>query len=149
MTLVELMVAVAIIAIVLGVGVPSFATWVRNSQIRTATESIKNGLQLAQAEALRRNTSVRFQLTSSVDNTCALSTTAANWIVNRGDSASNDPSGSCGAAPSDTDAPYIVQSRSANEGGGNNVAVAASQSTVVFNGLGQAVNLAGGSAAIN
>ncbi|MBV8208658.1 MAG: GspH/FimT family pseudopilin [Burkholderiaceae bacterium] len=63
-TLIELAVALAIAAVLLSQAVPMFSTWMQNVQVRTATESIQNGLQLARAEALRRNRSVMFWLTS-------------------------------------------------------------------------------------
>jgi type IV fimbrial biogenesis protein FimT len=61
-SLVELMVGVTIVAILLAFGLPSFSTWIQNSQIRTAAESVQNGLQLARAEAVRRNADVQFAL---------------------------------------------------------------------------------------
>lgn len=62
-TLVELMIGMAITLITLGIAVPSFSQWLQSTQVRTATESIVNGLQLARTEAVRRNVPVRFQLT--------------------------------------------------------------------------------------
>jgi len=60
-TLIELLIGVAIMTMLLLVGVPSFRTWIQNTQVRTAAESIQNGLQIARNEAVRRNTEVRFQ----------------------------------------------------------------------------------------
>lgn len=61
-TLVELMVVVAVLAALLSIGGPSFMEWIQNSRIRTAAESLQNGLQVARAEAVRRNTNVEFIL---------------------------------------------------------------------------------------
>ncbi len=61
-TLIELMIGISIMAILLAAGLPSFQTWVQNTQIRTSTESVQNGLQLARAEAVRRNEQVSFIL---------------------------------------------------------------------------------------
>lgn len=55
MTMVELMVAVVIFGLLLTLGIQSFSAWIQNSQTRTAAESILNGLQLARAEAVKRN----------------------------------------------------------------------------------------------
>jgi len=66
-SLIELSITVAIVAIKYALAAPSFSTWMANVQIRTATESIQNGLQLARAEAIRRNTSVIFWLTSTAN----------------------------------------------------------------------------------
>jgi type IV fimbrial biogenesis protein FimT len=59
-TLIELMVALVIAAILFGIALPSFRTWIQNTQVRTATESIQNGLQLARTEAVRLNADVQF-----------------------------------------------------------------------------------------
>ena len=61
-TLIELMIALAIFGIVLSLGMPSYRTWVQNTQIRNAAESIQNGIQKARAEAVKRNTSIEFVL---------------------------------------------------------------------------------------
>ena len=149
MSLIEIAVGLAIVAIVLTVGLPSFGTWVQNSKIRTAAESIQNGLQQARSEAVRRNTAVRFQFTSSLDASCALSSAAANWIISL-----DDPSGNCAGAvineafPITDDAnnpsPRIIQRRTAEEGtSGVSISVLvggaapASPFFMVFNGLGR------------
>lgn len=59
-SLVELMVTVAVLAIVLAVGVPSMRTFVENGRIRAAGESWQYGLTLARAEAVRLNLPVAF-----------------------------------------------------------------------------------------
>lgn len=64
-SLIELVIGLAIMAILLSAGLPAFSLWIQNTQNRTAAESIQNGLQLARTEAVRRNTSVRFDLTSA------------------------------------------------------------------------------------
>ena len=134
-TLIELMVGLAIFAFLLMLGAPSFASWIQNGQIRTATEAIQNGLQIARAEAVRRNMPVRFQLTDSLTNACALSTSGSNWVVSL-DSAV----GACAAAPSADlavpTAPRVIQVRAASEGSTNAV-IAADASSIVFNGLGR------------
>ena len=61
-TLIELAVALVIMAILLTFGMPSFSEWIQNAQIRTAAESIMNGIQLARNEAVKRNTGVEFVL---------------------------------------------------------------------------------------
>jgi type IV fimbrial biogenesis protein FimT len=59
-SLVELMVVVAIIGIVAAAAAPSYRDYVKNTRIRSVSESILNGLQKARTEALRNNASVRF-----------------------------------------------------------------------------------------
>lgn len=64
-TLIELMIALVIAAIVLTLGLPGIMQWMQNSQIRTAAESVQNGLTKARIEAIRRNTLVEFVLSNS------------------------------------------------------------------------------------
>lgn len=58
-SLIELMVALAVMGIVFAVGLPSMSTWIQNTNIRTATEAGLSGLQLARSEAVSRNTDVQ------------------------------------------------------------------------------------------
>jgi type IV fimbrial biogenesis protein FimT len=134
-TVVELMIGVALLAIVLAIGGPSFATWMQNLQIRNMSEAMQNGIQLARAEAVRRNSQVRFQLVDSLAAGCALATTGPNWIVSM-DSAVGDCASVNMADAAAPAAPRVIQARSSGEGSRNAV-VAASQSTIVFNGLGR------------
>lgn len=53
-TLVELMVTLAIVAILLAVGVPAFADMIRNNKLRTTTNSFFSSINLTRAEAIRR-----------------------------------------------------------------------------------------------
>lgn len=144
-TLIELMIGLVIVAVLLATGVPAFSAWMQNTQIRNAAEIIKSGLITAQTEAMRRNTLVRFQLTSSIDASCALSTSSPNFVINLGNATSNDPSSAC-AAPSETTAPFIIKEHAASNGM-RNVVLATAQSTLVFNSYGKVVS--GGPAVID
>ena len=64
-TLIELMLTVVVLAILLYVALPNFAVWMQNTQIRTAGEAILNGMQLARAEAIRRNVNVELRMDAS------------------------------------------------------------------------------------
>jgi type IV fimbrial biogenesis protein FimT len=135
-TMIELMVGIAIVAILFSLASPSLSSWLQNSQIRAAADAIQSGLMLARAESVRRNTTVRFQLTSTLNSSCALSTSGTNWVVSLA-----DPTGACGnpsADPGDPNppAPAIIQVRAGAQGS-RNALVAAGQSTIVFNGLGR------------
>lgn len=61
-SLIELMIGISILAILLGLALPSFQTWLKNIQIRNAAESITNGLQRARTEAVAKNTNTIFTL---------------------------------------------------------------------------------------
>ncbi|MDH4189190.1 MAG: GspH/FimT family pseudopilin [Betaproteobacteria bacterium] len=146
-TLIELAIGLMILGILIMAGLPSMRTWLQNSQIRTASDAMISGLQLARAEALRRNTTVRFQLVTDLTASCALSASGRNWVVSL-----TDPSGGCQAAPSETGA-GIVQARDASEGTPSAIvsaknAGATGASLVSFSGLGR-VNNAGAIATID
>jgi type IV fimbrial biogenesis protein FimT len=140
MTLIELMIGIVLLAILLALGAPTFFRWTQNSQIRNAAEAIQNGLMLARAEAVRRNTTVRFQLVTTATNACALDPAGTNWVVSL-----DNPATHCADAPSDTTAPRIIQVRSAAEGSRNAVVNGNGVSLITFNGMGQA----SGAATIN
>jgi len=59
MTLVEIMISLVVLGILLMVALPEFSAWLQNLQLRAATEASLNGLQIARAEAIRRNTLVQ------------------------------------------------------------------------------------------
>ena len=44
-----------VLGIMLALGLPSFVETIQNMQVRTAAESILDGLQIARSEAVRRN----------------------------------------------------------------------------------------------
>jgi type IV fimbrial biogenesis protein FimT len=134
LSLIELMVGLAIVAIALATGVPSFGEWLRNARVRSAAESIQSGLQFARIEATRRNAIVRFQFTDSITSSCALSTTGTYWVVNM--SVSTSPAGKCANTLSDTTSPYLLKI-SPIVSTTSTVAVTAGRSLIGFDGLGR------------
>lgn len=71
-TLIELLVTLSILAVLVALGIPSFQQWLLNTRVRSAAESIQNGLRFARNEAAQRSGNVMFQLTNG--NT-------PNWTV--------------------------------------------------------------------
>jgi type IV fimbrial biogenesis protein FimT len=67
LTLIEIVIAVAVLAILIALAVPSYRAWIQNSQIRTAAESILNGLQTARAEAVKRNVRTELEIGAGTD----------------------------------------------------------------------------------
>ena len=61
-TLIELLVTVAVFGILAALAAPMVGTWLKNGQIRTAADSLLDGLQKARNEAVRRNAPVAFVL---------------------------------------------------------------------------------------
>jgi type IV fimbrial biogenesis protein FimT len=111
-SLIELMIGIVILGITVSFGVSSFRVWIQNTQIRTAAESIQNGLQLARSEAVKLNANVNFILA-----------TDSGWTV-----------GPVGGA--------VTQTRSGNEGSKNVTrTVTGGGTTVTYGGLGNIVAL--------
>ncbi len=89
-SLVELMIAVAIIGVLLALGAPRFADYLRNVKLRSAAEMFLSGVQLARSEAVRMNTSVEFLLTATDPipanvGAAAASASGTNWMVRTAD----------------------------------------------------------------
>lgn len=59
LSLIELMVAVAVAIILSLMAMPVYQTWVAGQQVRAATESLLDGIRIAQGEAIKRNQPVR------------------------------------------------------------------------------------------
>ena len=57
-TLIELMVTLVVLAILLGIGVPSFTEWVRKSRIQAATSNYTGLLAQARSEAVNRQKAI-------------------------------------------------------------------------------------------
>lgn len=145
-TLIELVVVVALMALLLMAVMPSASAWIRNTQIRSVATSLQTGLQRARAEAMRRNTNVRFSLvrlsnSAVMDNSCSVGEDGMSWVVSL-----DDPAGKCATAVSDTTEPRILDKHATGSGSqsvvvhGDDVA-SKDADTVVFNGFGRAVDM--------
>lgn len=100
-TLIELVVTIAIAAILLMVAVPAFSKWFADARIRSVAESLQNDLRRAQAEAVKRNRQVAFVLTDDAPSatTVTAASSARNWTVRalpllNSDEGDDDTSGS-------------------------------------------------------
>lgn len=80
-TLLELMVTLAVSAILMFIAVPSFVSFIRNSQLTTQANAFFTDLSLTKSEAVKRNARVSI-CASSNGATCSGSTNwATGWIV--------------------------------------------------------------------
>jgi len=132
-TLIELMIGLTVLGILIMIGLPAMGHWLQNTQIRTHAETTFSGLQLARAEALKRNAAVRFQFVESLTAGCVLTPLGKSWVVSLG-----DPTGVCNQdpTPDDTATAMIIQKKDGMEGSPNTV-LQSNASIAVFNGLGR------------
>ncbi|MFT3847783.1 MAG: GspH/FimT family pseudopilin [Propionivibrio sp.] len=114
-TLIELMITVVIIGVLATIALPSFSEFIERSNLKSSAESVLNALQLARAEAVRRNELITFSLGTGSG--------PSSWRV-------TEPDGT-----------VVQASRSGGEGGvGVTAAVTPEAATaVVFNGFGRVV----------
>lgn len=81
-SLIELMIAVVLLAILTLLAAPGLSTWMANNRVRASAEALQSSLRLAQAEAVHRNRQTVFALTPA---TPALAATpgenAPNWYL--------------------------------------------------------------------
>lgn len=75
--MIEMIVTIAIVAILMGLAVPSFKIMLTNAQIRTAAQALHDGLQLARVEAIRRNERVIFTKGTESDWTVSIESNAS------------------------------------------------------------------------
>lgn len=134
-SLIELLVGISILAMLLALALPSFSEWIRNNQVRAAAETLREGLQLARSEAVKRNTRVRLNLVDSLTASCALSTAGPYWVVNAG--ASVTPAGNCNAAPDTAAVPYLVQASPMTAAAARVTVAASPVAVVAFDGAGR------------
>lgn len=129
-SLIEIMIGMALFAILLLAAVPTFTTFMQNARLRAVAESFQSGLQLARTEAIKRNGRAELVVTddepvASNVNTATAIVTGQGWIVRFANPATgfND----------------FVEGKSSLEGSaasGSTVAVAATDATIAFNSFG-------------
>jgi len=141
-TLIETIVVLVVLTVLLAQVMPAASDWIRGLKVRNAAESLRNGIERARMEALKRNSRVSLWMVADPSsrvpgNSCVLSSASPAWVVS-----ALDPSGACATEPSLTDAPQLVTRSGASESA-DGISVSALSSTggaanqVRFNGLGQ------------
>lgn len=136
-TLIELMIAVIIFGLLLALGMPAYKDWMSRTKVRVTAETLVAGLGTARNQSLHRNSQVIFSLTDNLAADCVRASTGTNWIVSLA-----NPAGSCDAAPSEANAPRIIEKRSGGEGTSRTTITAltaanAAATNVIFTGLGR------------
>ena len=137
-TLVEMVVAMAIMAILLTMSLPSLSAHMANMAVRNSAESLYAAAQRARAEAIRRNEPVDLVLTDDIPNNAAgaanniatltESATGRNWVVR---------------APNQAVSRQLIDMKLGAESAASKVAVnAGAVGRIQFNGLGESSNAA-------
>ena len=81
-TLVELMVTIAVLAIVLSVAAPSFLGLIQGNRTQTLSQDLLGAVQLARAEAVKRRQTVLVCRRNDAGTDCAEGTDwTAGWLV--------------------------------------------------------------------
>lgn len=137
--MIELMVGLALLALVMFVAIPSLTTWMRGNQVRAATESLQGAVQSARAEAVRRNANVEIVLTSLQGGG-----TASDWRVR---CVAANASATCpgvGVGAEAQGVTYIEQGLNAENSPNAVVSVVPAATTAItFNGVGRITPLPG------
>ncbi len=112
-SLIELMIAVSILAILSAIALPSFLELIAGARLRSTAETFNLGLQLARSEAIKRNAQVFFSFADT------------GWTV--------------GCENVTTDCPAVIQSKPAGEGSLNITLTAnpADATKSTFTGMGR------------
>lgn len=83
-TILELMIAVAVLAIIVGIGVPAFTDIIRRNRLSSQTNGLMGALAIARSEAVKRGTPVTICPASDANqDVCAgnVQWAANGWIV--------------------------------------------------------------------
>jgi type IV fimbrial biogenesis protein FimT len=106
-SLLELMVGLAVVAILAGLAAPGFRTFINNNRVAAAQNDLVAALNLARSEAVRRSTTVTVCASSDGASCATAADWATGWIVFR------DP-GAAGTVATSTD---VLQKWGAISGG--------------------------------
>jgi len=131
-SLIELVIAITIVALLLLVAVPALQTWVSDARVRTAAESFQNAVRLAQSEAVKRSRTAVVMLTDSTPSIDAKPTkNGKKWVVRLLERSTTDD---------DEDSLFV---RGGGEASSGDVTVGGDISLICFNALGQQTGLSG------
>ena len=86
-TIVELLVGLTLLAVLIGLGAPAMSSYLQSSKLASVAASYFSGVQMARAEAIRRNVRTEFVLTNDnvstadIANTVTPAVAGRSWIV--------------------------------------------------------------------
>lgn len=122
-TMIEVMIAITILAILMALGGPRMRIMLENAKIRSAAEGLRTGLQFARAEAVRRNAPIALNVEFTGDT---------GWTI--------------GCMPVDpaTCADAMIQERQRGEDRSTQINIAPAGTVVTFDNMGSMTNPAAG-----
>jgi type IV fimbrial biogenesis protein FimT len=131
-SLIELVIAITIVALLLLVAVPALQSWVSDARVRTAAESFQNAVRLAQSEAIKRSRTAVVMLTDSTPSIDAKPTkNGKKWVVRLLDRSTTDD---------DEESLFV---RGGGEASSGDVTVGGDIALICFSALGQQTDLTG------
>jgi type IV fimbrial biogenesis protein FimT len=80
-TIIELMVVIAVIGILLGLGAPSFTEFVKNNRVTSQANDFVTALQTARSEAVKRGTYVTLCASSDQSSCSGSNDWSSGWII--------------------------------------------------------------------
>ncbi|WP_197023893.1 GspH/FimT family pseudopilin [Microbulbifer sp. HZ11] len=117
LTLIELMITLAVLAVIVAIAVPNFNTMIQNNRSLSLGEELASALNYARSEAVKRST--RVTLCGSTDGSACNGAWTDNWIVVLDTAATDDA-----AAPVVANANAVLRFWEAPD---NNASLTASQ----------------------
>lgn len=106
MTIVELLIVVAIAAILATIAAPSFSTFVNNTRLTTTLSQLSSDLNRARLEAIKRNSWVLFCVRDAAGTSCGTGTDWKNgWVI----CLDSEPDGACDAATAEEPNPIVIR----------------------------------------
>lgn len=134
-SLIEALVVMAILAILMGVAIPSLSTWISSTRLRLKAEGIISGISQARSQALKRNARIFFTLA-----------TDSSWTVGCVTAVTADRDGD--GLP---DCPAVIEQKVASEGGtGLTIAITPTgATTATYSGVGRLVANGDGTASLS
>lgn len=80
-TLVELMIVLAVLAVLMGLAVPSMGQFMLSGKLRAYSNEMVASVVLARSEAIKRNQPVRLCVANAAGTACASSSWESGWLV--------------------------------------------------------------------
>ena len=89
-TLIELMVTIAVAAILISIALPSFRSIIINYRLNTISSELADAISVARSESIKRNRPITFCKAADVDSTgCTESGAWSHWLIKQNVASTN------------------------------------------------------------